>query len=117
MSPSSPSTSSPKKPQDAWLNELLMENDVYIEDHGFTERVMGQLPPPRASTRWRRPILMVSALLACLVGLVLIPGGAYLTDVLYQVASYRPAQSPLPIVPLAVLLLLVGGGVAAAVHD
>jgi hypothetical protein len=102
---------------DARLNELLMESDVYIEDNGFTERVMGHLPPPRNASRWRRPILMVSALLACLVGLVLIPGGAYLTDVLYQVASYRPAQSPLPIVPVAVLLLLVGGGVAAAVHD
>lgn len=102
---------------DARLSELLMESDVYIEDNGFTELVMSRLPPPRADSRWRRPILMVSAVLACLVGLVLIPGGAYLTDVLYQVASYRPAQSPLPIVPVAVLLLLVGGGVAAAVHD
>jgi len=108
---------SPSKPDEARLNELLMESDVYIEDNGFTDRVMGQLPPPRVSSRWRRPILMLSAVLACLVGLVLVPGGAYLTEVLYQVASYRPAQSPLPIVPVAVLLLLVGGGVAAAVHE
>lgn len=99
------------------LNELLRESDVYIEDNGFTERVMVGLPPPRRASRWRRPILLGSTLLACLVGLVLFPSGAYLTDVLYQVASYRPAQSPVPVVPIAVLLLVVGGGVAAAVHD
>jgi len=99
------------------LDELLRESDVYIEDKGFTQLVMGRLPPPHRASRWRRPILLGSAVLACLVGLVLMPGGAYLTEVLYQVASYRPAQSPVPVVPLAVLLLVVGGGVAAAVHD
>jgi hypothetical protein len=102
---------------EVWLSELLREDEVYIEDNGFTERVLGRLPPPRRASRWRAPILICSTLLACLVGLVLVPGGAYLTDALYQVASYRPAQSPLPIVPVAFLLLLVSGGVAAAVHD
>ncbi len=109
------------------LNDLLQENDVYIEDNGFTERVMNHLPPPRHASRWRRPILLATALLACLVGLVLLPGGAYLTDVLNQVASYRPTQSPLPLplllplplslVHLAILLVVVGGTVAATVQD
>ncbi len=106
-----------RKQDEEWLNELWQESDVYIEDNGFTDRVMGELPAPRRAFRWRRLILVASSLLACLVGLVLIPGGAYLTDVLVQLASYRPAQSPLPIVPVAVLLILVGGGVAAAVHE
>lgn len=100
-----------------WLGELLREDDVYIEDDGFTARVMDQLPPVRQTFRWRRLILMASALLACTVGLVLIPGGAYLTEILHQAASYRPASAPLPIVPIAVLLLVAGGAAAAAVHD
>ncbi len=107
------------------LNDLLQENDVYIEDNGFTERVMNRLPPPHHASRWRRPILGATALLACLVGLVLLPGGAYLTDVLYQAASYRPTQSPLPLllplplplVHLAILLVVVGGTVAATIQD
>jgi Domain of unknown function (DUF5056) len=101
------------------LTELLQESHVYIEDNGFTERVMDRLPPPHRASHWRRPILLFAALVACLVGLVLIPGGAYLTDALYQVVTYRPLQSPLPLplIPMAILLVVVGGTIAAAVHD
>jgi hypothetical protein len=119
---STTSTTSTNHDEDR-LSEFLLESDVYIEDNGFTERVMNRLPPPRHASRWRRPILGATALLACLVGLLLLPGGAYLTDVLHQVASYRPTQSPLPLllslplVHLAILLVVVGGTVAAAVHD
>lgn len=101
-----------------WLGELLREDDVYIEDDGFTARVMDQLPPVHRPFRWRRLVLMASALLACIAGLVLVPGGAYLTEILAQAASYRPASAPLPLVPIAVLLLVAGGAAAAAVaHD
>ena len=67
--------------------------------------------------RWRTPILLASALLAGVVGLVLLPGGEYVTSALYELMAYRPRQSPLPLVPLALVLLLVGGGVAAAAHE
>ena len=102
-----------ERKDDQWLDEIWQESDVYIEDDGFTARVMEQLPPPRQTFRWRRLILVASALLAAVVGLVIVPGGAFLNDVLYQVASYRPDSAPLPIVPMAVIVLLVGGGVAA----
>ncbi len=99
-----------------WLDELL-GNDDYIEDKGFSARVMGTLPPRAPSPAWRRPILLAATFLACLVGVVILPGGAYLVEILQQASSYTPARSQLPLVPLLVLLLLAGGGVAAALHE
>ena len=50
------------------LDELLRENDAYVEDGGFTARVVASLPPRRRS--WLRPAILFSATLLGLALLV-----------------------------------------------
>lgn len=47
-----------------WLDAALAArgieaHDSYIDDAGFTARVMANLPAPFTPVRWRRPILML----------------------------------------------------------
>ena len=62
---------------DEKLSHLLRTHEPdYLQDDGFTARVLAQLPPPRtqSSLRRRRVILLCSALLACvLCAMVLYP--------------------------------------------
>lgn len=49
---------------DAWLEQALrrdaaLQRDAYIDDDGFTARVMSTLPAPAALPRWRKPALVV----------------------------------------------------------
>jgi hypothetical protein len=41
------------------LDALLRENDAYLEDGGFTARVVAALPPRRRS--WLRPVILLGA--------------------------------------------------------
>ncbi len=43
------------------LDALLRENEAYVEDSGFTARVVALLPPRRRS--WLRPAILFSATL------------------------------------------------------
>jgi hypothetical protein len=63
-----------------WLNRLMKDDAAYIEDGGFTDRVTAALPPRRRFNP-RTLILVGSAVVACVSGLVLLPGGQYLTTV------------------------------------
>lgn len=105
---------------ESWLDDVMRKDQRYIDDDGFTEQVLSRLPPPRSRgrSRWRTPILAISALLAAVIGLVALPGGELVSQSLWQLLSYRPEQSPLPIVPALVTLLVIAGGAAAALaHD
>jgi len=42
------------------LDTLLREQDVYVDDGGFTARVMAALPPRRRRS-WLRPALLLGA--------------------------------------------------------
>ena len=42
------------------LDALLHEQDAYVEDHGFTARVLTALPPRRRRS-WLRPALLLGA--------------------------------------------------------
>ncbi len=50
------------------LDVLLREEEHYIEDAGFTARVMASLPPRRKS--WLRPVILSSATLLGVVVLM-----------------------------------------------
>ena len=101
-----------------WLDNMLRENNAYIDDDGFTQRVMDSLPAPRRRAfRWRAMILMTSAVLAALLVVFLLPGATLVRDTLWQIAAYRPLQSPVPVLPAVVLALIIGSGVAAAVTE
>jgi hypothetical protein len=43
------------------LDALLHEQNVYLEDAGFTRRVVKSLPPPRRRRSWLRPFILLGA--------------------------------------------------------
>lgn len=102
------------EPEDGQLEQLLAARDAYIEDAGFTRRVLQALPPPRAASgRTRSLILLCATALAGLVALWLLPGGQVLDDACADLVSYQPFVSDLPLVSLALVTLAVCGGLAA----
>ena len=63
-----------------WLDAALRDDGVvhragYIDDGGFTARVMSALPPPATLPAWRRPVLVALWGLAA-VGIALALPGA-----------------------------------------
>ena len=100
------------------LEQLLSQDDDYIEDGGFTARVLEALPPPRsAGQRVRAVILIGATLLAGLIALVLLGGGQALLAAFGELLRYRPFVSEVPLTALALLVLLVCGGVAATLAE
>ena len=44
-----------------WLDKKLQEAAPYIEDDGFTARVLRQLPAPQVRFQFLRPFILVAA--------------------------------------------------------
>jgi hypothetical protein len=44
-----------------WLEKALHQNESYIEDDGFTEKLMRHLPVARSGKTWLRPLVLFSA--------------------------------------------------------
>lgn len=85
-----------------WLERALNLDDDYIDDNGFTERVMQQLPSSHQHI-WLEPVLLTgAALLSSLFALMLLPGAVTLYN---QFLEFITAQS---------LLVLFGGSMLAA---
>jgi type IV secretory pathway component VirB8 len=50
-----------------WLDDLLIEEPAYIDDAGFTSRVISQLPVTTQRPALRAAILLAMTVLACIV--------------------------------------------------
>jgi hypothetical protein len=100
--------------QEDWLDRQLREAAPYIDDEGFTARVLRQLPPARHPRRsFRGAILLTITLLASVLAYLLSDGGRFLV-----VEATR--LTTLPILWLLVLalgsgILVMAGGVIAAI--
>src|SRR5712691_2774080 len=67
-----------EKNQEDLLDRQLREAAPYIEDGGFTARVLGQLPAPRRRGQSLRPVILVGmSLLASALAYVLSDGGRF----------------------------------------
>jgi hypothetical protein len=100
------------------LERLLSQDDDYIEDGGFTTRVLEALPPPRAAGNRARALILIGAtLIAGLIALVLLGGGQALLAAFGELMRYRPFVSEVPLTALALVVLLVCGGVAATLTE
>ena len=98
-----------------WLDALLRgQQDGYIEDAGFTQRVVDALPQPFAPSRLRSVILLAATALACLTSLLVLPGGEYLARMLLAVFSEPNRAGPALLLTTAVLLVMIVWGAAAA---
>jgi hypothetical protein len=86
------------------LDALLSENDAYVEDHGFTARVLTSLPPRRRRS-WLRPAILLGT---TLVGFLLM---AWWLPGLRDVFVANPSEG---LSPNAQLFLVLGALFAAA---
>jgi Domain of unknown function (DUF5056) len=84
------------------LDRQLREAAPYIDDDGFTRKVLQQLPVRRRPQSFRATVLIGITLLACLVAYVLSDGARSLIRDLLRVATLSP---------LALLLLALASGI------
>lgn len=84
------------------LDRQLREGAPYIDDDGFTRRVLQQLPARRRPQSFRAVVLIGITLLACLLAYILSDGGRPIVRDLMRVTAFSP---------LALLLLALGSGI------
>jgi hypothetical protein len=84
------------------LDRQLREAMPYIDDDGFTARVLQRLPPPRRQRDSLRAVILFGVtLLASVLGFVLSENGRFITVAIERVAA-------LPILGLFALTLTSG---------
>jgi hypothetical protein len=94
------------------LDALLREQNSYIDDGGFTARVIQSLPPRRRV--WLRPALLISAtVIGAMLAVLWVPWGSLPALDLSAILSPNP-QVLLPwVLAVAVLGSLIWSAVAA----
>src|SRR6185503_7147783 len=114
-----PAAESYTNTDDDWLEAALLADGrehraQYLDDAGFTARVMTALPAPLALPAWRRPALTLLWALAGLGIALALPGAV--VDVAYDVMRLVAGQSvSLTGIGATVVALGVGTWAAAAV--
>ena len=99
--------------QEDWLDKQLREAAPYIDDAGFTARVLRQLPAPRRSrVSFRGAILLAVTLLATVLAYVLSDGGRFLVVELTRL-TILPTLWLLALALGSGILVMAGGVVAA----
>ncbi len=94
--------------QEDWLDQRLREAAPYIDDAGFTARVLQQLPSrPRHLQAVRAAILFLSAILASGLSFVLSGNAQFIAVSVERVAS-------LPILWLLAIIAAVGAIITSA---
>jgi hypothetical protein len=100
--------------QEDWLDRQLRDAAPYINDEGFTARVLRQLPSPRQAHRsFRGAILLTITLLASVLAYLVSDGGRFLV-----VEATRLTTLPtlwLFALALGSGILVMAGGVIAAI--
>ncbi|HEY1581627.1 MAG TPA: hypothetical protein VGF73_00850 [Chthoniobacterales bacterium] len=95
--------------QKDWLETRLREEMPYIDDDGFTARVVQKLPTPARRRSLRAAILIGVTLLASIIAYLISDGGRFLV-----VEAYRLASLPLVMLSLvAICCTLIVTAVAA----
>ncbi len=101
--------------EEDWLDRRLREEMPYIDDAGFTARVVQKLPAPRSHHSLRALILVSITLLASVVTYLASDGGRFLI-----VAAYRFASMPLLFISLVAIcgtLVATAVGAGAALSS
>ena len=91
---------------DRWLEDALRADATgYLDDAGFTARVMDALPPPAAVPRWRKPAVAALWALAAAGTAIALPG-AFL-DVARETYKLIAAQ-PVSLPQIATVVVALG---------
>src|SRR6266446_5367375 len=98
--------------QGDWLDARLREEAAYVDDGGFTARVVQKLPARRVQHSLRAVILLGVTLVASTIAYLLSGGGWFIAE-----GVTRLALLPLPLLWLCAAgatVLVMAGGLAAA---
>ena len=98
--------------QEDWLDAKLREEAPYIDDDGFTARVMQQLPAAAGSRSERHVILVGVAIIASLVAYLASGGGTFLADAAAFLVA-MPLVTVCAIAGISALIVMVLGASAA----
>jgi hypothetical protein len=101
-----------EKLQEDWLDARLRDEAPYIDDAGFTSRVVQKLPARQVRRSWRAFILLGLTLAACLAAYFLAGGNSFFVETFTNVAMM--AVMWMWISAAAVAVLVMAGGLAAA---
>src|SRR5213080_5252381 len=101
------------KHQEDWLDRQLRQAAPYIDDAGFTWRVLQQLPARRRRRDSLRAVILLGmTLLASALAYVLSDGGRFLVIATARLVAL-PTLSLLALAFVTGLLFMVGGVIAA----
>src|SRR5438874_2420593 len=96
-----------------WLDRKLQEAAPYIEDDGFTARVLRQLPQPVQRWQFLRPFILVGmSAFASALTYVLSDGGRFLIVEMFKVTTIPTVW--VVAFALASGMLVMAGGIVAA---
>ncbi|MBA2622917.1 MAG: DUF5056 domain-containing protein [Chthoniobacterales bacterium] len=98
--------------QEDWLDARLRDEAVYIDDDGFTGRVVQQLPARQQSRLSRAVILLAVTLVACIVAYLISGRGMFLTHTAEFLVA-MPLATVCAIAGACALLVTVVGASAA----
>jgi hypothetical protein len=74
---------------DETLDRQLREAAAYIDDDGFTARVIASLPVAPRESRWLRAMIVIGlALLGCGVAYMISGGGRFIREGVIQLADF-----------------------------
>jgi hypothetical protein len=76
-----------EKLQEDWLDARLRDEAPYIDDAGFTARVVKRLPPSQPRHSFRALLLLFITLLASTVAYFVSDGGQFIVAGIAQIAS------------------------------
>jgi len=97
--------------QEDWLDARLRDEAAYIDDGGFTRRVVQKLPARPVRHVVRAAILLGVTLVASIIAYLVSGGGWFIAE-----GVARFARLPLPVICLGAALatgLVMAGGLAA----
>jgi hypothetical protein len=98
--------------QEDWLDARLREEASYIDDGGFTSRVVQKLPSRPVRRSYRAIILLAVTMAACVAAYFLSGGGWFIAE-----EATKLAMMPVTAIWICagtVTILIMAGGLAAA---